>query len=405
MTTTRLRPVKSADDYDAALTRIEELMEMEGRSDVETDELEVLAALVEMYEDAEFPMSVPSPIAAIKFRMEQLKMSQSDLVPVLGSRSKVSEILNGKRPLTLKMIRALHEYLNIPAALLIKEGGNLPDRPLIDVDKFPIKEIAKRGWIVAADAADRAEEVLHDFIRRAGGNTALPKALLRQGGARENAKTDLHALQAWCLYVLCQARQMGLEGKYQEGSITPDLLREIARLSQFEVGPKLAQEKLAQYGIALVVAAHLPKTYLDGAALKTCDGVPVVGMTLRYDRIDNFWFCLLHELAHLGRHFNNGADAFIDDLQLRDRDHAIDDDREHEADEWAQEALIPQTEWATHPVRSVPSVVNVVSLAKSVGVNPAIVAGRIRHERKNYRLLSKFMGSNEVRSLFMEVAT
>jgi HTH-type transcriptional regulator/antitoxin HigA len=405
MTTTKLRPVKSVADYDAALIRIEELMEIEGRSDVETDELEVLAVLVEIYEDAEFPMSVPSPIAAIKFRMEQLDLSQSDLVPVLGSRPKVSEILNGKRPLTLKMIRALHEHLNIPAALLIKEGGSLPDKPLIDLDKFPIKEIAKRGWIVATNAADRVEEVLHDLIKCAGGSNALPQALLRQGGARENAKTDVHALQAWCLYVLGQARQMGLEGKYQEGSITPDLLREIARLSQFEAGPKLAQEKLAQYGIALVVAAHLPKTYLDGAALKTCDGVPVVGMTLRYDRIDNFWFCLLHELAHLGRHFNNGADAFIDDLQLRDRDHAVDDDREREADEWAQEALIPQAEWATHPVRSVPSVVNVISLARTVGVNPVIVAGRIRHERKNYRLLSKLMGSNEVRPLFTEVAT
>ena len=402
MTTIRLRPVKSAADYDDALVRIETLMEVEDRSDVETDELEVLATLVEMYEDAEFPMSVPSPIAAIKYRMEQLEISQSDLAPVLGSRAKVSEILNGKRPLTLKMIRALHEHLNIPAALLIKEGGDLPDRPLIDMDKFPITEIAKRGWIVAENAADRAEEVLRDLVQCAGGINALPQALLRQGGARENAKTDVHALQAWCLYVLCQARKMGLEGKYEEASITPDLLREIARLSQFKAGPKLAKEKLAEYGIALVVAAHLPKTYLDGAALKTCEGVPVVGMTLRYDRIDNFWFCLLHELAHLGRHFNNGAEAFIDDLQLRDRDHAVDDDREREADEWAQEALIPQAEWSTHPARSVPRVANVVSLARLVGVNPVIVAGRIRHERKNYRLLSKFMGSNKVRPLLME---
>ncbi|MGV0035300.1 MAG: helix-turn-helix domain-containing protein [Candidatus Azotimanducaceae bacterium WSBS_2022_MAG_OTU7] len=404
MTTTRLRPVKSVADYGAALSRIEVLMEIEGRSDLETDELEVLAVLVEMYEDAEFPMSVPSPIAAIKFRMEQLEMSQSDLAPVLGSRAKVSEILNGKRPLTLKMIRALHEHLNIPAALLIKEGGTLPDKPLIDIDKFPITELAKRGWIVATNAADRVEEVLHDLISYAGGINALPQALLRQGGARENAKTDIHALQAWCLHVLGQARQMGLEGKYQEGSITPDLLREVARLSQFESGPKLAKEKLAQYGIALVVAAHLPKTYLDGAALKTCDGVPVVCMTLRYDRIDNFWFCLLHELAHLGRHFINDADAFIDDLQLRDRNHAVDDDREREADEWAQEALIPQAEWTTHPARSVPSAANVISLARAVGVNPAIVAGRIRHERKNYRLLSKFMGLNAVRPLLMEGA-
>ena len=170
-------------------------------------------------------------------------------------------------------------------------------------------------------------------------------------------------------------------------------------------GPQLAQEKLAQNGIALIVARHLPKTYLDGAALWTREGVPVVGMTLRYDRLDNFWFCLLHELAHLGRHFEDGeGQMFIDDLQLRERDHEGDDAREQEADEWAQDALIPHRLWLDHAARVHPSVANVVTLSQQAEVHPAIVAGRIRYERRSYRLLSQFVGSNLVRPHFPEDA-
>jgi HTH-type transcriptional regulator/antitoxin HigA len=76
----------------------------------------------------------------------------------------------------------------------------------------------------------------------------------------------------------------------------------VARLSWSDEGPRLAKEFLAKHGITLVVVHHLPRTYLDGAALKLGDGTPVVGLTLRCDRVDGFWFCLLHELAHLGCH-------------------------------------------------------------------------------------------------------
>ena len=89
---------------------------------------------------------------------------------------------------------------------------------------------------------------------------------------------------------------------YRPGTIAPDSLGQVARLSWSDKGPRLAQEFLGKHGIALVVVRHLPRTYLDGAALKLGDGTPVVGLTLRYDRVDSFWLCLLHELAHLGSH-------------------------------------------------------------------------------------------------------
>lgn len=403
----RIRPIHSEQDYATALARVEALMDM-GRSPAEDDELDVLATLVEVYEDRRFPMDAPDPVEAIKFRMQQLGMSQSDLAPIFGSRAKTSEVLSGKRDLTLKMIRALHEHLGIPAEVLIRDGGSLPKAPAgIELDRFPIAEMAKRGWIKkTADMKDRTEEIVRELIACAGGPAALPQALFRQGGgARANAKSDVHALQAWCLHILCVARRTGLAGVYKTGTIDHAFLRELARLSTFDEGPKLAQEKLAKHGIALVVAAHLPKTYLDGAAMWTVDKVPVVGMTIRYDRLDNFWFCLLHELAHIGRHFPDGnGEVVIDDLQLRERNHERDDEREREADEWAQEALIPSELWDDHPARFSPSVQNVLSLARKADVHPAIVAGRIRHEMHNYRLLSQFVGTNEVGRLLMEDA-
>lgn len=105
----RIRPIKTEQDYDAALARVEFLMDSD-RADTEDDELDVLSTLIELYEDKHFPMDAPDPIAAIKFRMEQLGKSQSDLAPIFGSRAKASEVLSGKRDLTLKMIRALHEH-------------------------------------------------------------------------------------------------------------------------------------------------------------------------------------------------------------------------------------------------------------------------------------------------------
>src|SRR4051812_28263958 len=114
-----IRPIKADRDYEEALRRIEELMGAVPGTP-ELDELDVLASLVEQFEAKRFAIDVPNPIDAIHFRMEQANLSPRDLVPFLGSRSKVSEVLSGKRPLTLQMIRALHEHLGIPAGALLK---------------------------------------------------------------------------------------------------------------------------------------------------------------------------------------------------------------------------------------------------------------------------------------------
>lgn len=102
-------------------------------------------------------------------------------------------------------------------------------------------------------------------------------------------------------------------------SIKHNVFQEIARLSYFENGPLLAREYLEKQGIHLIVVSHLPKTYLDGAAKLMPDGTPVIGLTIRHDRIDNFWFCLLHELTHVAKHLSGSAPIIIDDLDENKR--------------------------------------------------------------------------------------
>ncbi len=112
--------IKNEKDNAAALARIEKLMEARPGTP-EGDELELLTALVELYEDHAYPIPEPDPIEAIRFRMEQQGLRPRDLVPYIGSRSKVSEILSGQRTLSLRMIRTLSTGLGIPTDVLVRE--------------------------------------------------------------------------------------------------------------------------------------------------------------------------------------------------------------------------------------------------------------------------------------------
>ncbi len=116
-----IRPIKSKADYRASLKEIECLM-MAKANTPDGDRLDVLVTLVEAYERANYPVDFPDPIEAIKFRMEQQGLTIDDLVPVIGRKNRVYEILSRKRPLTLRMIEGLHEAFSIPAESLLKHN-------------------------------------------------------------------------------------------------------------------------------------------------------------------------------------------------------------------------------------------------------------------------------------------
>ena len=118
------RVIKTEADYEAVLTRIEKIFDATPNTP-RGDELELLLLLVEHYEDQNFPIGLPDPVTAIRFRMEQQNLQPKDLVPYLGSKSKVSEVLSGARPLSLAMIRKLVRGLGIPAEVLLQEPGEV----------------------------------------------------------------------------------------------------------------------------------------------------------------------------------------------------------------------------------------------------------------------------------------
>ena len=400
-----VRPVRSEEEYEVALARIGELMDAEANTP-EEDELDILTGLVERYEEAHHAVGPPDAVAAIEFRMEQAGLTQRDLVPYIGSRAKVSEVLSGKRDITMAMARALHRHLGIPADALLQDPKVLLDDTLAHVEwrRFPLQPMVKLGWINdMPDLRDRAEEVMRGLIDRAGGPKVAAAAMFRKNDHRRiNAKTDEYALSAWCWEVLARANERPPEAQYLPGTVTPELLREIARLSSSEQGPVTAARSLTKRGIAVEIVTHLRRTHLDGAALSLSDGRPVIGLTLRYDRIDNFWYTLLHELAHVGLHMDgNGEDTgFVDDHSLRGADTEADDSMEKDADRWAEDALIPPDTWEESAASFNPTPMAVIELAAQAGVHPAVVAGRVRHEENNYRLLSQFVGVGKVRRLF-----
>ena len=115
----QVRPIRTEEDHKKAVARISELMDATWGSP-EGDELDVLATLVDAYEREHFPMNLPDPITAIEFRMEQQGLTRKDLEPMIGSRARVSEVMTGKRPLTLGMVRRVRTGLGISADVLIR---------------------------------------------------------------------------------------------------------------------------------------------------------------------------------------------------------------------------------------------------------------------------------------------
>ena len=152
-------------------------------------------------------------------------------------------------------------------------------------------------------------------------------------------------------------------------------------------------------GVSLVIVPHLKRTYLDGAAFVRPDGSTVIALTLRYDRTDNFWFVLLHEIGHLALgHLSEKCPWIADNLDLPGGRSS----RETEADEFAGKALLPE-DFELHKDRQL-STARLLEYAARRGIHPAIVAGRVQFERKDYRTFARLVGRGEVRRLFKKTA-
>lgn len=393
----KIKVIKTEKDYKEALAMVEELINRAPEPGSEdADKLNLLATLVEDYESNIYPESLPDPIDAILFRMEQANLKPADLVPFIGSRSKVSEVLSRKRPLTISMIRSLEAGLGIPSKVLLKEPDEFRNTDNIVWDHFPLKQMSVRGYFSEKLSKTSDIKTLMEKFFQPIGSPALFLGMLRKTNYRSTRPMDKHALIAWSAAVVKKAKKMKHTSSFKSGVVDLVFMQKVARLSVKENGPILAQDFLKKHGIALIVEPHFSQTYLDGATIMIDKRHSIIGLTLRYDRLDNFWFNLMHELAHVSLHYNQNVNFFYDDLDNPDTSNK----KEVDADNLAGEALVPESKWEVSPARLIPSSMAANSLAKELRVHIAIVAGKMRHEGNKYIYLNKIINQAKVRRYF-----
>lgn len=393
----KIKVIKTEEEYKAALALVEALMANNPEPDSEEGEkLDLLAALITDYESLLVPESLPDPIDAILFRMEQVDLKASDLVPFIGSPSKVSEVLSRKRPLTISMMRALETGLGIPAKVLLKEPDDFRDMESVTWENFPLKEMEKRGYFGKKSIKSfDAKSLISDFFKPIGSYSQALGMLRKTNHVRAARPMDKHALSVWSGYVVKKAQKIKYPTTYKKGRVDLTFMQEVARLSPESDGPIRAIKFLEANGIGVIIEPHFSQTYLDGAVILTDKKHPVIGLTLRYDRVDNFWFTLMHELAHIGLHHDTEINLFYDDLDNRDSNKI-----EAEADALASEALVPETQWENSPAKLVPSPIAAESLAKEIGVHTAIVAGKMRRIGERYHFLNSIINKAKIRQFF-----
>ena len=333
------------------------------------------------------------------------QLSQKELAERLGMREQQIQRYEKDRYASI----SLERYQNVLAALEVELQPRLIDRPEqtgLRPDDFELelapdllRDLRKRNWIdlPRGTAPSTMKRTLGAYVAR---NSALAQGQPLNRRTRSSIAGDA-VLQIWTARVLESAASAAVRMKGKFNIADTSWLSQLVALSVFPDGPVRALQMLRDHGIIPVIEPHLPRTLLDGAALMLGDGIPVVALTLRHDRLDNFWFTLLHELAHVFLHFGSGlADGFIDD----DLGNQLISDVEREADEFARNRLIPDDLWKTSIVRFTTESESVIKFARRLNVHPAIVAGRIRNER-DFRLFPELVGKGQVRKLFLNYSS
>lgn len=267
----------------------------------------------------------------------------------------------------------------------------------IDVNCFPMKELRKRKWLEYDPKEVRSTDDIIGVLSKyfSDANLQAVSPMLHRRTDRVLNESSICSLLAWQAHVKKSAKQKAV-GLPDFKHLGLDFIREIVELSNYEDGPIRAVNAVQNAGIVVVIAPHLQHTLLDGAAMLMDDGRPVIGLTLRQDRLDNFWFVLFHELGHISKHRYSGlVEGFLDE---NDGDSM--DVREREANDFARNALISDEVWKRSFVRYANSTDDIIAFAKNVGVGPEIVAGRIRFERNDFSILNKLVGRGKLRRMF-----
>ena len=329
-------------------------------------------------------------------------MSQTNLAEKLDLKQQQIQ----RYEATNYMGASLGRLIEVSRALGVKTSGSFESSEQVgssvfvwdDADnivwgQLPYKEMIERKWFNVLRNENPLEKVKEYFLRAAGPQfaTAYHRKKMRSGNVPNE-----YALLAWQARILERARDLAAHDELVEFELNDRWLPELVSLTRFKDGAKRASRLLAEKGIACVIESHLPGSYLDGAAMLGDAERPVIGLTLRHDRLDNFWFVLFHELGHVFLHLFDGLRYDFFDEESQSDAHTI----EAEADQFALNTLVPECLWEQCWSRFALSEEAVRIDADNLGIDPSIIAGRIRKEHGNYSILSDLVGQDQVRVQF-----
>ncbi len=332
--------------------------------------------------------------------------SQTDLAEEIGMQARQIQRYETTNYMGASLARLIEisKALNVHTAGLFETGMKQDGAVYAwkDIDdvvwrQMPVREMAKRKWFDVPHGADLIERAKTYFLDVAGPQFA---SALHRKKMRGSTPPNEYALLAWQARVLERAKVRSENEDIPPFRFDDRWLTDLARLTCRQDGPKRARQLLAEHGIVLVTEEHLPGTYLDGAAMLSGSDRPVIGLTLRHDRLDNFWFVLFHELGHIFLHLFDGLryDFFDDETS------SPGDKVEMEADSFALNRLIPDDHWDKCLSRFAMSEEAVQIDAQALNIDASIIAGRIRKERSDYTILTDIVGHRKVRAQLQEVS-
>lgn len=261
-----------------------------------------------------------------------------------------------------------------------------------------VREMVRRKWFSSPDKGNRGTALQHFLFSGRPSKPAFAVAALFRRQSRQRDLVDEIATLAW----LCRVTDKAMAEKkllFDAAKLNQRAITHLVRLSKGSSGPRDAIQYLERLGIRVVIENSLPGMHIDGASFVVPNFGPVIGLTLRYDRLDSFWFTLLHELAHIVLHLQGESDeVFVDSIEEEDREES---EIEAEANAFTKDSFVPRDAWFRSDAFRLATEPAIHVLAEKFEIHPAVIAGRLRFERKRYQDFSQLLGAGQVRSVLL----
>lgn len=253
-------------------------------------------------------------------------------------------------------------------------------------DYLPLSTLISKGYI-SSTSQD------HDVFQMLSSSTQFGSgALFKSGKLEESAKRET-IVAVWQAVVCLKAQRIAAP-RFKREDIDTSFLNYIASLSTITSNILNLNNILLSKGIILIIEPAFPGLGKDGCVYKNQNGNPVLAISIRYNRLDNFWFTLLHELSHIILHYDRLDNVIIEDLEDRD-----DNEIEEEANYMARESIVNRILWRKFSLGKSRSKNKLIELAEIVNRHPALIAGRIRHETKDWSLFSDIINDESPREV------